>query len=137
MVALIQDRNTPKRIGAMYEDPVAADARIFAGAMVVLDASGNAKPAYAATGLTARGMALKEVDNRLGAVGAKFVEVESGIFGLKTDATLNRANIGKPVYFTDDQTVTATAGNGERSAAGTLKDIEGAGYDAIAWVQVG
>ena len=137
MVALISDRNTPKRIGAMYEDPVAAGMRIYAGAMVVLDASGNAKPACSEAGLTARGMALKEADNRLGAGGDMVVDVESGIFGLKTDATLDRTHIGKPVYFTDDQTVTATAGNGARSAAGILKDIEGAGYDAIAWVQVG
>ena len=137
MAALTNDRDTHKRIGAMYQDPVSGGARIFAGAMVVLDASGNAKPAHVATGLTPRGMALKEVDNRLGAAGDMVVDIESGIFALKTDASISRTDIGHKAYFLDDQTVAATDGSGTRSEAGIIKDVEGAGYDAIAWVQVG
>ena len=56
-MALTSDRHTTRRDGVENTDPVAADTTIHAGALVVLDASGNAEPGSAATGLTARGVA--------------------------------------------------------------------------------
>ena len=135
MAALTKDRNTPSRTAELYQDPVAAGARIYAGAMVCLDAQGFAVPASGATGLTARGMALREADNRQGGNGAVAVDVQSGCYGLKSDGSIGRQHIGRTAYFVDDQTVSATADG--RSAAGAIKDIEGQGHDAIAWVIVG
>ncbi|MDR0498387.1 MAG: hypothetical protein LBH03_01470 [Holophagales bacterium] len=131
MTALTCDRDTPKRIAALYQDPVAAGYQIFAGAIVVIDPNGFVRPG-GAMGI-ARGMALKSVDNRLGGDGDCTVEIESGCFGLKTNGTINRTHIGKPVYLMDDQAVGATG----PYAAGILKDVEGKGNDAIAWVDVG
>ncbi len=45
MAALTNDRNTESRPGAVFNDPVAAGARIFAGSLVVLDAEGHLAPA--------------------------------------------------------------------------------------------
>lgn len=137
MTALAADRNTASRHGLQYVDPVAAGAKIYAGALVVLDASGNAKPGATATGLTARGVAQERIDNTTGAAGDQMLKSEPGLFALATDGSLTRANLGKTVYIVDDQTVAATDGTGTRSAAGTLKDLEGSGASAIAWVQVG
>jgi len=137
MGALAADRNTARREGRAYLDPMTAGVKIFAGSIVVLDASGNAKPAVTATGLVARGRAEEQVDNSAGAAGDKSVRVEAGIFGVKSDGTLTRAHIGKTVYLVDDQTVAATDGTGARSAAGTLKDLEGSGATATAWVEIG
>ena len=48
MAALTQDRPTPEREGRLVSDPLAANAVVFAGALYVLDAAGNATPATAA-----------------------------------------------------------------------------------------
>ena len=137
MAALAADRNTARREGRSYLDPVAAGVKLYAGAIAVLDASGNAKPAVTATGLVARGRVESQVDNTAGAAGALSVRIESGVFGYKTDGSIDRTHIGKTVYLVDDQTVAATDGTATRSAAGTLKDLEGSGATATAWVQLG
>lgn len=137
MTALTSDRPTNRRPGHQFVDPVATNVRIFMGSLVVLDASGNAKPGTTATGLIARGVAQETVDNLLGAAGARTVRTEPGCFGLGTDGSITRAHIGKTVYIVDDQTLSATDGSGTRSAAGVLKDLEGSGSTATAWIQVG
>jgi hypothetical protein len=137
MAALAADRNTARREARCFVDPVTAAVKIYAGSIVVLDAAGNAKPAVTATGLIARGRAEEQVDNSTGAAGDKTVRVERGVFGVKSDASLNRTHINKTVYLVDDQTVAATDGTGTRSAAGTLKDLEGSGATATAWVEIG
>jgi len=137
MTACTADRPTPSRLGYQYLDPVAASVKCYAGAIGVLDASGNLKPGVTGTGLVARGVFPRTVDNTSGAAGDVKAEVTSGVFGLASDGTLTRAHIGKSVYILDDQTVSATDGTGTRSAAGILKDLEGSGPTATAWVQVG
>lgn len=137
MAALAADRNTARRENRMFADPMAAAVKIYAGAIVMLDASGNAKPGVTATGLVARGRAEEQVDNTTGAAGDKTIKVERGVFAFKSDGTLTRANINKTVYVVDDQTLAATDGTGTRSAGGTLKDLEGSGATATAWVEIG
>ena len=57
-MALTKDRNTPRRDGMQFNDPVAANAKIFAGSLVCLDASGNAVPGALSTTIAARGIAI-------------------------------------------------------------------------------
>ncbi len=45
MTALSADRKTPQRDGVDSVHPLAASTTIYAGSMVALDASGDAKPA--------------------------------------------------------------------------------------------
>jgi len=137
MTALAVDRNTARREKRSFVDPMAAAVKIYAGSLVVLDASGNAKPGVTATGLVARGRAEEQMDNTAGAIGAKSVRVESGTFAFGSDGTLTRAYINKTVYIVDDQTLAATDGGATRSAAGTLRDLEGSGATAVAWVEIG
>lgn len=68
-MALTKDRNTPRRDGMQFNDPVAANAKIFAGSLVCLDASGNAVPGALSTTIAARGIAQEQVDNTGGAAG--------------------------------------------------------------------
>lgn len=137
MAALAADRNTFRREGRSYQDPVAAGVKLYAGAIAVLDASGNAKPAVTATGLVARGRVEAQVDNTSGAAGDVSARIESGVFAYKSDGSIDRTHLGKTVYLVDDQTLAATDGAGTRSAAGTLKDLEGSGATATAWVEIG
>lgn len=134
MTALAADRDTPRRDGEQYNDPVAATTKIYTGSLVVLDASGNAKPGATATGLIVRGIAQQTVDNT-GAAGALTVETRRGVCRLANSAAgdaITRAEIGDTCYIVDDQTVAKTDGTGTRSAAGTIRDVDAAGV----WVQI-
>lgn len=95
---------------ALFGNPVAANARIFRGALVALDAQGNAVPAIP-TAPIMRGVARDEADNTGGAAGAQRVETARGCWIVKNNGTVNRTHIGKSVYVVDDETV---------GAAGTL-----------------
>lgn len=130
MAALTADRNSPIRAGDMYGRPVAANAVIFAGALVCLDASGNAVPGTEAEGLTADGRADTHANNAGGAAGAMQVTVRKGIFRWDNAGDIDRTDIGGTAYIDDDQTVTATST--ERSAAGVIVDVDDDGV----WVRI-
>ncbi|WP_420598633.1 hypothetical protein [Neptuniibacter sp.] len=134
-MALTKDRNTKRREGKQFSDPVAAAAVIFAGALVCLDASGNAVPGSVSTTLTARGRAEEHVDNSSGAAGDLNVEVRGGLFLLKNSAAadeITRADIGNDCYIVDDETVAKTDGTSTRSVAGKIQDVDSAGV----WVEI-
>ena len=131
MTALTKERNTLERDGRSFADPVAAGVVIRAGALVVLDASGNAKPAVTATGLKGRGRARETVDNSTGAAGDVVAPVERGCFAYANDGTVTRAHIGGSAFAVDDQTVAPTDGGGTRSAVGIIRNVDADGV----WVE--
>lgn len=132
MAALTKDRSTIERSGEFTVYNVAANAKIFAGSIVVLDA-GNAKAGVTGLNLFAAGRAEETVDNTGGAAGAKTVKVKRGVFRFDNAAAdlVTAAKIGSPCYIVDDQTVAATNGGNTRSAAGIVRDVD----DAGAWVE--
>ncbi|OSC96070.1 hypothetical protein BZY60_000305 [Pseudomonas aeruginosa] len=135
MPALTKDRNTVRRDGVQFSDPVAAATRIFAGSLVCLDASGNAVPGSTATTLKARGLAQEQVDNSAGAAGDLRIETRRGVFLFANSAAadeITRADIGATAYIVDDQTVAKTDGTSTRSAAGTIRDVDSYGV----WVEI-
>jgi len=132
MAALTQDRNTAEREGSEFHHPVAAGVIIYAGALVVLDASGNAAPATTATGLTPAGRAEELAGNAGGAAGDVFINTRKGVFQFANDGTIDRANIGDGAYFVDDQTLADNDGTGTRSAAGVIVDVDSDGV----WLKI-
>lgn len=135
MTALTADRDTPRRDGVQFSDPVAAATVIYTGSLVVLDAAGNAEPASTATGLVVRGIAQQTIDNSAGAAGDLAVETRRGVFRLANSAAadeITRAEIGDTAYIVDDQTVAKTDGTGTRSAAGIIRDVDAAGV----WLEI-
>ncbi|QFQ88261.1 hypothetical protein F8A10_12145 [Paracoccus kondratievae] len=96
--------------GRRFRNPVAADTHIFSGALVALDAAGNAIPAAPAAPVM-RGVALHEADNTQGAAGETSVETDRGPFLVASDGSIGRTHIGADVFVVDDNTV---------GAAGTL-----------------
>lgn len=127
MTALAADRNTKVRNDKHYEYPVAAAKTCYMGAIIFLDASGNAEPATSATGKICVGRCKDKADNGTGAAAAINVKVEPGIFkwGNSGTNTLTKANIGDTVYAEDDQTV-GSSGTG-RSACGVLQQVDSDG----------
>ena len=125
MVALTADRRTAARENRIYSDPMAANVTIYKGAIVVLDAAGNATRGTAATGLIARGVARERAVNGATA-GATRIESEAGTFLFANSAAadlITRAEIGDDCFIVDDQTVAKTNGGATRSVAGKVVDV--------------
>lgn len=130
-MALSAARDTPMmgRGGEFFEFTVAAGVTIYPGALVVLNASGDARPGGVATTYTAAGRA------EAGALAGEKVTVRRGIFRFGNSAAgdaITKANWGKTVYVVDDETVAATDGSTTRSAAGICRGVDAAGV----WVEI-
>ncbi|BAF88146.1 hypothetical protein AZC_2148 [Azorhizobium caulinodans ORS 571] len=134
MVALTTPRIPPEKAGATSTAPVAAGVLIHGGAITVMEA-GLAVPGKTAAGLIVLGIADATADNSGGANGALSVTTRRGTFAfqtLATDAVLP-ADIGKPCFLVDDQTVARTSAGNTRSEAGTVIDVDAQGV----WVRLG
>lgn len=106
---------------------------IYAGALVVVNASGYAEPATAAASKIAAGVALEEVDNSAGSDGDKSVKVRRGVFKFanKGADAVDQAMLLSSCYIEDDATVRKTSAS--TSAAGKVISVESDGV----FVQVG
>jgi len=133
-MALSADRNTPHKDGQLVPVKVAADAVIFAGALVAANASGFAVPGSVAATLTYLGRADVAVDNTGGSNGDITVNVRRGLaFKWKNSGTdpVTQASLGKVCYIVDDETVAATHDTNARSAAGIVIQLDSDGV----WVE--
>lgn len=130
MTALTQDRNTLTRNGDQKEPPVAANARIFGGSLVAINAAGFAVPGSTAVGITGCGCAEARADNSGGAAGAIRVRVSvrpSQFANSAAADAITLADIGADCFIVDDQTVAKTDGAGTRSRAGRVFDVDADG----------
>ena len=133
-MALTADRNTLRKDGELIAVPMAANAKIFAGGIVVANATGYAAPGSVATTLTFLGAAEEYKDNTGGADGAKTILVRrKRAFKWKNYATdlVTQAETGKTCYIVDDEQVAKTNGTSTRSAAGKVLGVESDGV----WVE--
>jgi hypothetical protein len=131
---LTGSRNTPHKDAELLPFPVAGGAKIFGGAMVVINATGFAAPGSTSLTVTYVGRAEDNVDNTAGADGAKTVSVRrKKVFKWANFATdpVAQADVGKQVYIVDDFTVAKTNGTGTRSVAGKLMGVD---LDGV-WVE--
>lgn len=130
MAALTGNRSTPARDGKTFAIAAAAGVHAFAGALIALNAAGEATPGETALNLTGFGRAVREVDNTNGASGAAKVEIEKGCFRFENSTAadaISAAEIGETAFIVDDQTVAKTDGGGTRSPAGVIADVDSAG----------
>jgi predicted RecA/RadA family phage recombinase len=139
---LAAPRNLP-RLGEtnqldVFRAPIAANVRIFAGAAVVLDNTGAARPARVATTDRSFGVAEREYNNLAGAAGALIVEGRAGVFGFRNSTAgdaIAQANVGATVFWSDDDQVALTNGGSTRSAAGVVVAVNEGG-DGLVYVRV-
>ena len=125
-MALTADRNTHMKDDELISVPMATGVTIYAGALVAANATGFATPGATATTLTYLGRAEEKVVNA-GADGAKSVLVRRGkAFKFKNSGAdaVTQAELGKPCYIVDDETMARTNGTSTRSAAGIVLGIE-------------
>ena len=128
MTALTASKGVRRRDGEFFSRGVAANAKIFAGAIVCLSA-GFAVKGTSALNLIADGVAEESVDNTGGAAGAIAVQTRPGnhycVNSLAADL-ITVAEIGTDCFIVDDQTVAKTSGGGTRSRAGKILDVDAA-----------
>ncbi|MDX9860893.1 MAG: hypothetical protein RBS99_08230 [Rhodospirillales bacterium] len=129
-MTLASDRNTPQKGVDHLQPGVATGVKIYAGALVALSATGYATPGATALALTAIGRADETVDNTAGQDGDVTVRVSRGVFRWANSADADEiaaADVGKPCYIVDDETVAKTSGTGTRSPAGLIADVDDLG----------
>jgi hypothetical protein len=103
--------------------PVAANVKIYKGALVCLNADGRAIPGntIANGAAVAVGKSSATFDNAGGSAGAFDVEVEFGTYGWDS-SDVGIDDVGKLAYVVDDQTVSASSSTGARIAAGVITE---------------
>lgn len=134
MVALTAPRNTPAALGDVRSLPVAANTKVFGGAMVAIAATGFASGATATAANVTVGRADETVDNTGGAAGDKTIKVRRGVFRFANSAAgdlITRTEIGKDCYVVDDQTVAKTSNSSARPVAGKVFGVDALGV----WVE--
>jgi hypothetical protein len=122
MAALSNSRNTPEMGdgGRFRVYPVEANSNIYLGAMVALNAAGNAVPASATTTIAnalkvigraervQNGSVGQNAINNPGAAGAISIVVRKGVFLYGQDSSIAAAQLGAQCFALDDNNVTAT-----------------------------
>lgn len=134
MTALTADRNTPRLEGSDKVMLMAAAAKIFAGAIVMRNATGFATKGATAVGSHGAGMALERVDNSAGSAGDLPITVREGVFSFANSAAADEIvddDIGKLCYVVDDQTVAKTHGANTRSIAGIIAGLDAQGVHVL------
>ncbi len=113
MTTLAADKPRDYQLGDHEEYPVVASDILYEGAAVGEDTNGYARPLQA--GDVFLGFALEHVDNSAGSAGDKRVRVRTrGRIVLPIAALAITANDRAPVYASDDDTFTLTAGSNSR-----------------------
>lgn len=125
-----RDLKRPSRSGESFGYPVKAGVRFFGRGLVALTAMGLAVPAGHAEAVVVVGSAELHLDNRDGADGDLHVNALRDVRGFEFTAT--PADIGKPVYAVDDETITLDD-TGGRLKAGVVVGLG----DGLTWVAVG
>lgn len=102
------------RDGAIIRLPVAANTRIFKGAMVQVNTSGFVLPMTAATGLKFVGIAEETVDNTGGTAGQRSISIfcqRNAVvaYPLRTGETWAATDYAAAAYADDDAVVSKTA----------------------------
>jgi hypothetical protein len=138
MVALTTDRNTTARLGDTRVDPVAAAVKVWAGSIVMRNAAGLLTKGATATGGVGVGRAEATVDNLADAAEAQSLEYRMGVFRFANSAAADQivqADVGKPCFIVDDQTVAKTDGAGTPPGAGSRAGIVDGIEGAAVWVR--
>jgi hypothetical protein len=130
---LAKERDTPAQGLDIRTAPIAANTRIFQGALAVIDA-GNARPGATALNLIALGRARATYDNTGGAAGAITGEFDVGVFLFRNSSTdpVVAADLGRDCFIVDDEIVAKTNGGNTRSVAGKVRGVTTAGI----WVEI-
>jgi len=129
-MGLVADRNTQMQDADLIAVPMAANVKLFGGALAAANATGFATPGAVSPALTYLGRVEAFADNTGGADGAKTVMIRRGKafqFGNAAADAVTQAELGKPCYIYDDGQVAKTSAGGTRSVAGIVLGVDAYG----------
>lgn len=110
MPALTQPHETYEREGLIIAYPVKMNAKIWKGALVCVDNTGNLVPAADAPNMRFVGVVFESVDNTGGASGAKRCRVlKRGSFVYNRVGNFSQADVGLPVRAVSDNEIAKTS----------------------------
>jgi hypothetical protein len=130
-MALTADRLDTPSCGEWLAHPeppltIAADTRIWKGAVVAVNTSGYVVNGTADPTLTVLGVSRFRVDNTDGAAGAMKVPLDRRPHWMTNSAStdaLVAADVGQSCYLVDTNTVARTSGGGDRPVAGRVAAV--------------
>lgn len=134
MTALKKDKKLEYTEGVELAFEVLAEAEIFAGSFVCVDADGYAQPGADTAAFIFEGVAIEYVSNVGGLSGVKSVVLRRrGLIKALLDTAITIANVGDNVFLVDDQTVDLTANVDNNIFCGVI-----AGYidTTHAWIDI-
>ena len=129
-------RNTQTRqLRTQIAVPLKANAIVYEGCLVAVDATGYGVNGITATGLTVIGIANKSYDNTGGSSGAINADVLccQAYLGNSGGDAVTEASFGTAVYMVDNDTVSKTNGSSTESQAGICTGLDSGGV----WVSLG
>lgn len=133
MTAATADRNSVRREGDEKVGLLAASLAIFAGTILMRNASGYLTKGATATGSVGAGVALERKSSGASA-GVDKIRYREGCWRFANSSStdlISVAEIGTVCYVVDDQTVAKTAATATRSPAGIVEDVDAKGV----WVR--
>lgn len=132
-MALSADRNTPRAEGDVYQQGMAANTLVYAGAIVMRNAAGYLLKGATATGSVGVGRAEERKTGGANA-GDETLKFRPGLYRYKNSSSTDQitvAQIGDVCWIVDDETVAKTDGSATRSPAGFIRDVDTLGV----WVE--
>ena len=132
MVALTDNRSTKKMAAGVRSGVLGANQTIFAGALLMRNASGHIVKGATATGSFGVGRA--EAAGSSTTAGVTPQPFDEGVFQFSNSAStdaITAADIGTVCYIVDDDQVAKTSGTNTRSPAGVVFAVEPSGV----WVR--
>ena len=128
MVALTENRSTPQMAAGDRAGLLGANQTIYAGALLMRNASGHIIEGATATGSFGVGRAEEAGSSTTAGVTSQ--RFREGVFRFVNSAAgdlIATADIGTVCYIVDDQTVAKTSGTNTRSPAGVVVDVDAQG----------
>lgn len=130
MATLATDKQRPYELGDLNSLPMVATDIIYEGAAVGIEAaSGNARPLNAGDAFA--GFCIQNADNATGSAGDVRVQVKTHGEVQLPVTNVAAADIGKPVYASDDDTFVLTATS--NSYIGKVKRFVSTGVAVVAF----
>jgi hypothetical protein len=122
-----------QRVGSGFGYNVAPGIHVYAGALLMLNATTTLQRVQDAGGVAFAGVADRELDNSANtAASSGFVVTLRGIVIKLPVPSAGPSSIGAPVYATDDATATLSSASGANPQIGTLAGFEAGGT----WVRI-
>ena len=132
MPPLTQDRNTPRAEGDERIGTLGLNQAIFAGAILMRNATGDLIEGATAIGSFGVGVAQERLSSTT--AGVTPIRYRPGVHRFANSAAgdlIAKADVGTVCYIVDDQTVAKTNGTNTRSPAGIVDSVDAQGV----WVR--